>query len=46
MGELFDEKMIKHLMTKYKLGDIDATCIYYDIVTALRKTVEKEGKVV
>ena len=34
-SELVNEKIIKHLMKKYKLGDVDASCIYFDVITAL-----------
>ena len=32
----FIEKMIRHIMKKYKLGAIDANCVFFDILTALQ----------
>lgn len=34
-SDKFDEKIITYLMKKYKLGSIDATCVYYDVLTSL-----------
>ena len=39
----FNEKIIKHIIMKYKLGDITASCIYFDVLTAYQNYSKKES---